>query len=111
MTLVPASASGAIVYAGPAFFMQLQRLHGREIVVDCGTRAGDVLACLRTGLRRLLFAGRPDVAERLAAIADGLGGVVRPTLDLPLIPVGAEDDLAYRCRIFLRTTLGSDASV
>jgi hypothetical protein len=102
LMILPVSAPGAVVYAGPSFLFALERLAGRPILVDCGERAGDVMASLRTGLRRILFSGRPDVAERLAAMAAQQGGELRRSLDLPLVRLGAQDDLRLACRRHLR---------
>jgi hypothetical protein len=102
LTILPVSAPGAVAYAGPSFLFALERLQGRPILVDCGDRAGDVMASLRTGLRQVLFTGRPDVAERLAAMAAQRGGQLYRTVDLPLVHLRAQDDLRLACRRHLR---------
>jgi hypothetical protein len=109
--LRPLSLPGAIVYAGPAYLRELERLHGRTILVDCGDRAGDVLACLRTGLRDLLFRGDPQLHLRLVSIAGQQGGRVQERLDLPLIETAADDLLAVCCRRWLRAAPDDVAAV
>jgi hypothetical protein len=81
ITLV--SAPGAARYAGVGFLRAMEEQLGREIVTDCGEDAGLVMAGLRVGLRRLLFAGPAEVMTRLADIAGQLGGEVKASLDLP----------------------------
>ena len=39
-------------------------------VLDCGDDAGAAMAAIRAGTEAIVFTGRADVAERLAAIAD-----------------------------------------
>lgn len=102
IALWPVSAPGAVVHAGPAYFKALEELHGRAVTIDCGDRAGDVLACLRTGLRSLLFRGPQDLFGRLAAIARDHDAWLASGLDLPHIEVGDDDDLATCCRARLR---------
>ncbi|ANC93055.1 hypothetical protein A6A40_03340 [Azospirillum humicireducens] len=45
-------------------------------LLDCGDRAGEAQAALASGSRLVLFTGRPDMADRLAAIAVARGGVL-----------------------------------
>lgn len=98
LTLLALTPPGAIAYAGPAFFHELERRHGRMVLADCGTRAGDALAALRVGLRRLLFTGDAELAVRLADIAAQLGADLVTRLDLPVIRLNRDDDLATGCR-------------
>ena len=80
ITLVSAPAAAA--YAGVAFLQAMQQSLGREIVVDCGQDAGLVMAGLRAGLRRLLFAGPEDVGRRLGEMAGQ--SVVMRSVDMPM---------------------------
>jgi hypothetical protein len=57
----------------------------REIVTDCGEDAGLVLAGLRTGLRRLVFAGDRSMLARLDDIALQLGAEVIGGVDAPVL--------------------------
>ncbi|CBS86159.1 hypothetical protein [Azospirillum lipoferum] len=45
-------------------------------LLDCGDRAGEAQGALTAGLRLLLFTGRPDMADRLAAIAAARGAAL-----------------------------------
>lgn len=79
------SPPGATAYAGVAFFKALGDLLGREITVDCGERAGDVLAALRIGCRKLVYRGDAQRLARLQDIAQQLGAVVTATIEPPLL--------------------------
>ena len=81
--MVLLSAPGAAGSVGVGYLHALGELVGREIVVDCGEDPGLVLAGLRTGLRRLLFRGEPDVLVKLRDIALQLGATVLTTAELP----------------------------
>lgn len=45
-------------------------------LLDCGDRAGEAQGALAAGLRLVLFTGRPDMADRLAAIAAARGAAL-----------------------------------
>jgi hypothetical protein len=94
LEIVLVSAPGAARYAGVGFLRALGDLVGREMVVDCGDDAGLVLAGLRTGLRRLVFTGRPDVLVKLKDIAGQLGGEVAAARPEPCLELAPEDDPA-----------------
>jgi hypothetical protein len=111
ISLQAMSVPDAVVYAGPSYFMALERRHGRSVLVDCGDRAGDVLACLRTGLRTLMFRGNPEVAERLRSIADQHAASLASCLAVPLIEVGEDDDLARSCRRHVDAAPAANTSV
>jgi hypothetical protein len=111
LVILPVSPPGAIAYAGPGFFAELERLHGRRILADCGDRAGDVLACLRSGLRLLRHVGPGERHERLAAIARALGGELRQEIGLPLLAIDSADDLAVHCRAWCRAAPGAGQPV
>jgi acyl-CoA reductase-like NAD-dependent aldehyde dehydrogenase len=83
----------AAAYMGPLLFMSIvEQARARhpavpaDAVLDCGDRAGDALAALRQGVPAIRFAGRADVADKLAAIAAQRGQRVLtddvPALDL-----------------------------
>jgi len=82
----------AASYAGVAFFKALGELLGREITVDCGERAGDVLAALRIGCRKVVFRGDPARLARLQDIARQLGAVVTAAIEPPLLALGYGQD-------------------
>ena len=98
LRLLALTPPGAIAYAGPAFFHELERRHGRAVLADCGDRAGHALAALRVGLRQVLFTGDAELAARLADIAAQLGASLVTRLDLPVIRLDRDDDLATGCR-------------
>jgi hypothetical protein len=98
VTLQAVSAPDAVVYAGPAYFHALERRYGRTILIDCGDRAGDVLACLRTGLRMVLFRGASDFADRLASIASQCGATLAREIEIPRLDPAWDDDLRRFCR-------------
>ena len=70
------SAPEAGVYAGPGWFRALAEA-AREAapearcsaILDCGEEAGAALAAIRAQVEGIVFAGRADVARRLADIA------------------------------------------
>lgn len=73
------SAPDASAYLGPGWFRALldaARTVADDVAVDayldCGDRPGDVLAALREGVSGVIFRGRRDIGERLAAMAAGL---------------------------------------
>jgi len=78
--IVLLSAPEAGVYAGPGWFRALVEA-AREMVpaarframLDCGEEAGAALAAIRAQVEGAIFTGRPDVARRLAEIADQHG--------------------------------------
>jgi hypothetical protein len=100
--IVLMSAPGAAKYAGVGFLRALGELAGREILVDCGEDAGLVLAGLRTGLRRLVFRGRPDILARLQDIAAQLGAAVQPGVEPPLLELAPEDEAGRAVRAWLQ---------
>lgn len=88
-----ATASGASAYLGPGWLPQVAVLARQEFpeteadfILDCGERAGDVMAALRAGSRKLRFGGPDAVFEKLRQIAEAQDAeVIRdapPALDL-----------------------------
>ncbi|MGH6944463.1 MAG: hypothetical protein ACREH6_09615 [Geminicoccaceae bacterium] len=67
------SAPDAAFYAGVGYLEALGVALGHELLIDCGDDAGLVMAALRTGCRRLAFSGDPEIAQKLADMADQLG--------------------------------------
>jgi hypothetical protein len=56
-------------------------------MLDCGDDAGAAQGAMRAGIEMVIFTGRADVAERLAAIADAKDGrllTARPDASLDL---------------------------
>jgi acyl-CoA reductase-like NAD-dependent aldehyde dehydrogenase len=74
------SAPDAGVYAGPGWWVGLTEAAREAVpaarfstVLDCGEDAGAAMAAIRAGIEAVVFTGRTDVAERLAAIAAARG--------------------------------------
>jgi hypothetical protein len=75
------SAPNAGIYAGSGWFKALIDAARATVptadavfMLDCGDDAGAAQGALRAGIETVIFAGRADVAERLAAIAGAKGG-------------------------------------
>jgi hypothetical protein len=115
--IVLLSAADAGTYAGAGWFKALIEA-AREAfpaarfwaLLDCGEQAGAVQAALRAGLEAVIFTGRPDVAERLTAIAGQQGARVLTVRPQPALDLAADffadgetlrrhcaDALAARC--------------
>jgi DNA-binding NarL/FixJ family response regulator len=84
VTLV--SAAGAGAYVGPAWFREVVEAARREhpdalaaALLDCGARAGDVLAAFRAGVPGVIFTGGGEVADKLAALARAHGAAFHTT--------------------------------
>ena len=78
--MVLVSAPGAGASFGPLFWQAMLRQARKAYpnarftaYLDCADEAGTVLRALRAGVGHVRFIGRPEVAERLAAIAAQLG--------------------------------------
>jgi hypothetical protein len=74
--IVLLSAPDAGIYAGPGWFKALidaarEAVPGAQYsaILDCGDDAGAAQGAIRAGIEAVIFTGRADVAERLAAIA------------------------------------------
>jgi hypothetical protein len=108
-----ASAPGAGIYAGPAWFCALVATARTTIpaarcavLLDCGEDAGAAQAAIRAGIEGIVFTGRGDVAERLADIASKSGirlVTVRPdpALDLAAEFFASPETLRRRCAFLL----------
>ena len=107
------SAPDAGGYAGPGWFKVLVAA-AREAVpdircstfLDCGDNVGAALAAIRAEVEGVIFTGRPDVARRLADIAQQYGvrfETKRPAavLDLAEDFFASPEDLEKRCAAFL----------
>lgn len=78
-TLVLVSGPGAGASLGPLFWQAMLRQATEAYpnarftaYLDCADEAGTVLRALRAGVCHIRFIGRPEVAKRLAAIAEQL---------------------------------------
>ena len=70
------------------------------LILDCADEAGTAMGALRRGIRHVRFTGPPEVAVKLAAIAEAQGATLdedrRPSLDLL-----GEADPEANCRRWL----------
>lgn len=111
VTLISAPDAG--IYAGPGWFGAILDA-AREAVpealfsalLDCGDRPGAALAAIRAQVEGVIFAGRADVARRLADIAAQHGVrlvAARPVagLDLSEDFFASETAVEQRCADFL----------
>jgi hypothetical protein len=75
-------------------------------VLDCSDDAGAAMAALRVGLAAVIFTGRPDIAERLTAIAAQQGARLLTARPLPALDLAAQffadaETLRRKCAEFL----------
>lgn len=101
------SAPAASAHAGALWLLALRRrvLDGHPTaeaiaILDCDDRAGDVQGAVAAGITHLVFTGRPDVAARLADIAESRGAVLLTARPAALDPRGRRD-AAAACRAWL----------
>jgi hypothetical protein len=88
------SAPNAGIYVGPGWFKALidaaraaMPMADAIFMLDCGDDAGAAQAAIRAGIETVIYTGRADVAERLAAITEARGGrllTIRPDASLDL---------------------------
>jgi hypothetical protein len=103
------SAPDAGIYAGPGWFKAVVDAARAAVpaasfsaILDCGDDAGATQGALRAGLGAVIFTGRSDVAERLAAIAAAQGARLltdRPLATLDLAVDFFADPTAVRARL------------
>ena len=116
--VILASAPGAGVYAGAAWFAELVAA-AREavpdavcsIVLDAGDDPAAALVAIRRGVERVVFTGRADVAARLADVAAQYGvrlKTERPAVILDLAPwfLESPDIVERRCADLLASPAG-----
>lgn len=102
------TAPGAAGYAGVDYLLAtiaqgVAAVPGAEVqaILDCDDAAGDVLAALRVGWKRLLFTGEPELAAKLADIA-AQGGAVLITQRPDALDLEGERNPSAACRAWLR---------
>jgi hypothetical protein len=107
------SAPDAGIYAGPGWFKALADAArtetpeaSAEFILDCGDDAGAAQGAIRAGIDAIIFTGRSDVADRLAAIAAAAGSKVltaRPeeALDLGRWFFADAETLRRHCAAYL----------
>ncbi len=115
-TIVIASAREAGNYAGAGWFRALVEAGHAAVpaarfsaILDCGDRAGAALATIRSGIERVVFTGRADVARRLADIAQQQGVRLETEYPDPALDLGDEffasaETLERRCAEILART-------
>jgi hypothetical protein len=88
------SAPGAAGYAGVAYLKALGDAAGHELLIDCGDDAGQVMAALRAGCGKLVFAGRAEAGQRLGEMAGRRHAALRGLSDQapPCLALPADDD-------------------
>jgi hypothetical protein len=103
------SAADAGIYAGAGWFKAVVAAARNAVpaarfseILDCGDHAGAAQAALRAGIATVIFTGRADVAERLAAIAEQqdsrlLTARPRHVLDLAVDFFANAETLRRRC--------------
>jgi hypothetical protein len=108
IAVVLVTAPGAVRHGGPAYLKALVDRAGEgfpsaewSALIDCGDRAGDVLAALDAGWRRLAFHGSGEAAARLAEIAEARGARLEP-LPLARLDLSREADPRLASRNWLK---------
>jgi hypothetical protein len=98
--IVLLSAPEAGIYAGAGWFKALVAAARAAVpaaeflaMLDCGDDAGAAMAAIRAGIADVVYTGRRDVAERLAAIAAAHGARCIAARPAPLIDL-ADDFFA-----------------
>lgn len=111
MVLVSAPDAGG--YVGPGWFKALVAAARGAVpdarcatFLDCGDNVGAALAAIRAEVEGVIFTGRPDIARRLADVAQQHGVRVetkRPAaaLDLAEDFFASPEDIEKRCAAFL----------
>ena len=105
--LILISAPGASAYTGIGWFKALIEQTSQSIsriemigILDCGRRAGDVLAALRIGIRLIRFTGHEDIFMRLEGCATQSGTVLLREIGVFLDP-SRENDPVLACHDWL----------
>jgi hypothetical protein len=102
------AASG---YAGAGWFARLAAVVRQEYpgvvalaILDCGDRAGDVMAGIEEGVDAMVFSGPAPVAKSLQAMAQSTGlrlfAALGPGLDL-----SRQADPSTACRAWLQASI------
>lgn len=95
------SAPEAAAYAGVGYLHALGTLAGQELLIDCGADAGLVMAALRTGCRKLAFAGDGELFQRLAEMAAQVGAELVRGCGSQALVLSPDDDARARCLAWL----------
>jgi hypothetical protein len=108
VAVVLLTAQGAAGYAGVDYLLGMVAQGAAaapgaqvEAVLDCDDSAGDVLAGLRVGWKRVLFTGEAELAAKLADIA-GQSGATLLTRRPEALDLEGERDPRAACRAWLK---------
>ena len=72
------SAPYASAYAGVGYLHALGNHLEHELLIDCHDDAGLVMAALRAGCGKIIFAGADDMVSKLTDMADQRSAQIRP---------------------------------
>ncbi|MGI9508338.1 MAG: hypothetical protein ACR2QJ_03190 [Geminicoccaceae bacterium] len=86
------SAPDAAASAGVGYLRALGDAAGQDLLIDCGDDAGLVMAALRSGCHKLLFAGSSDERQRLNQIAAHCRAKVWGPSDLSTLQLALSPD-------------------
>jgi hypothetical protein len=101
------SAPGAAAYAGVGYLKALGDAVGHELLIDCGDDPGIAMAALRTGCRRVSFAGDAATAQRLGEMAEQVGAILLHETAVPdALELAPEDDAVTLVRAQLQRDVG-----
>ncbi|HUT48662.1 MAG TPA: hypothetical protein VM325_04940 [Alphaproteobacteria bacterium] len=104
--LVLTSPPDAAAYIGAGMFRAMvaaaRRSHPQArslAVLDCGARAGDAMGALREGIEVVCFRGDPEVAARLADMAEQVGArvVTELIVTLDLAGLAEPEHAVFAC--------------
>ncbi|MBC6440475.1 MAG: hypothetical protein GDA49_08745 [Rhodospirillales bacterium] len=79
------TAPEACARLGPAYLLAMMRQAGADgdivaALIDCGPDAGYAMLALRVGWRDLHLTGSADTLDRVAAMAEAVGGTLHRSL-------------------------------
>ena len=101
------SGPAAAGYAGAAWFAEIVRAarHAHpeiriDAVLDCGDSPGLALAAFRRCIETVRFSGRPEIREKLDAIAAAAGARLEAGA-APALDLAGEEDPEAACRAWL----------
>lgn len=103
------SAADASAYAGLGYLKALGEAAGHELLIDCHDDAGLVMAALRIGCRRLAFSGPPEIARKLADMAEQVGARLDVETTFPdALVLEPDADARPACHAWLKGRPGRD---
>ncbi len=97
------SAADAAAYAGLEYLKALGEAVNHEVLIDCGEDAGLVMAALRIGCKKLVFSGPPEIARKLAEMAEQTGARLLVETTRPgVLVLDPDADAERACRAWLK---------